>query len=89
MTGGKAFQKTRPKQRLLDGFFEIRRHLLHFKRLTVGALIHGRVLLVSADQDAVQGTVVFLGAVMFALLNGTLDAAVGLTMTHVDSLLLF
>ena len=65
-----------------------RRMLLLAEGFAVGALIHGRILLVGAHQDAVQGAVVFGIAVVSALLNGALDALVCL-IVHVVFLLLF
>jgi hypothetical protein len=44
--------------------------------LAVGTLVHGRVLLVGTNQDAVQGAVVRIVAVVSARLNGTLDTLV-------------
>ena len=47
--------------------------------LAVGALVHGRILLMGADQDLIQGAVVLSLAMMGALLNGALDALVCMT----------
>ena len=44
--------------------------------LAVGALIHGGVTLMSADQNTVQSAVVCVAAVVSALLNSTFDALV-------------
>jgi hypothetical protein len=56
--------------------------------LAVGALIHCRILFVRANQNAVQGAVVFGIAVISALLNGAFDALVCLAV-HRCFLLLF
>ena len=61
------------------------RELLQLKGLAVGALVHGGVELMGPDGDAVQGAVVLVGAVVFALLNGAFDAMVGMAV-HSDSL---
>ena len=55
--------------------------------LAVGTLIHGRILLVCADENAVQRAVVLGVAVIGALLNGAFDALVCLA-AH-DHFLLF
>ena len=47
--------------------------------LAVGALVHSRVLLMGANQDLVQRTVVLSLAMMGALLNGALNALVCMT----------
>ena len=47
--------------------------------LAVGAGIHGGVHFVGAHQDAVQGAVVFVAAVMGTLLDSTFDGLVGMT----------
>ena len=54
--------------------------------LAVGALIHSRILLVSAHHDPIQGAVVFGIAVVSALLYGAFDALVGFAV-HFDFLL--
>jgi hypothetical protein len=53
------------------------RELLLAEGLAVGALVHSRILLMGAHQNAVQGAVVFAVAVVCALLNSTFDALVG------------
>ena len=50
--------------------------LLLAEGLAVGALVHGRVGLVGADQNLVQGAVVLTLAVVCALLNGTFDGLI-------------
>ena len=52
--------------------------LLLTERLAVGALVHGRVCLVSAHQNLVQGAVVLVTAMVSALCDGALDALVGM-----------
>ena len=56
--------------------------------LAVGALVHGRILLMGAYKDAIQGAVVLGVAVIGALLDGALDALIGMTV-HVFSSFLF
>lgn len=46
---------------------------------TVGALVHGGIQLVGTHQNAVQGAIVLVFAMMRALLDGTLDALIGMT----------
>ena len=46
--------------------------------LAVGALIHGRVCLMGANQDLVQGAVVLVAAMMGALSDGTFDTLVSM-----------
>ena len=53
--------------------------LLLAEGLAVGALVHGGVALVGTYQDAVQGAVVAVGAVVSALLNGAFNALICLT----------
>ena len=53
--------------------------LLFAEGLAVGTLIHGGVDLVGTHQDAVQGTVVLVLAVVGALLDSAFDAFVGMT----------
>ena len=60
--------------------------LLLAEGLAVGALILSGVLLVGAHQDLIQGTEVLVTAVMGALLDGTLDTLVCMTV-HSKSLL--
>ena len=55
--------------------------------LAVGALVHGGVSLMGADHDAVQRAVVLGVAMVSALLDGTLDALVCMTV-HIHFLLL-
>ena len=52
--------------------------------LTVGALIDSGVHLVSTHQDAVQRAVILVFAMMRALLDGALNALIGMTV-HVFS----
>ena len=54
------------------------RKLFFAEGFTVGALIHGGVLLVGAHQNAVQRAVVFRVAVIGALFDGAFDALVGM-----------
>ena len=56
--------------------------------LAVGALVHGRICLVGTHQDLVQGAVVLIFAVVSAVLDGTFDALVCMTV-HIIFLLLF
>ena len=49
------------------------------ERHTVGALIHSGIALVGAYQNAVQGTVVCITAMVCTLGNGAFDALVGMT----------
>ena len=44
-----------------------------------GALVHGRVHLMGTYQDLIQGAVVLVAAMMGALLDGTLDTLVCMT----------
>ena len=60
--------------------------LLFTEGLAVGALIHGGILLMGSHQNPIQGAVVFSLAVMGALLYGTFNAAVCVTV-HVVFLL--
>ena len=60
-----------------------------FKRFAVGALVHGGMHLVGTHGDAVQGAVILIRAVVVALVYGTLDAMVGTTGFHIESLLSF
>ena len=53
--------------------------LLLAEGLTVGALVLGGVRLMGTHQDPVQGAVVLVIAVISTLLNGALDALVGMT----------
>ena len=62
--------------------------LLAAEGLAVGALVHGGVCLVGADQDPVQGTVVLVGAVMGALLYGTFDGLVSMTIHKKSSFII-
>ena len=62
--------------------------LLLSEGLAVSALVHGRILLVGAYQDAVQRAIVLGIAVISALLNGAFDALVGIAV-HVLFLLCF
>jgi len=50
--------------------------LLLPERLAVGALVHGRILLMGAHQNLVQRAVVLALAMMGALLDSTFDALV-------------
>jgi hypothetical protein len=60
--------------------------LLLAEGFAVGALILGGVHLVGTHQDLIQGAVVLVTAVVGALLDGALDALVGMTI-HYKSLL--
>ena len=63
--------------------------LLSAEGLAVGALVHSGVGLVGTDQDLVQSAVVLVLAVVCALLNGALDALIGIAVHHNHFLLLF
>ena len=54
-------------------------YLLLPEGLAVGALVHGRILLMGANQDLVQRAVVLMAAVMGALLDSAFDALVCVT----------
>ena len=54
-------------------------YLFFLKGFAVGALVHGGICLMRTNQNAVQRTVIFLLAVVFTLLHGTLDTFVCLT----------
>ena len=56
--------------------------------LAVGALVLSGIHLVGTHQDAVQGAVILVFAMICALLDGTFDTLVGMTV-HRKSLLLF
>ena len=56
------------------------------ERLAVGALIHGRICLVSTHQNLVQRAVVFVVTMIGAGLDGALDALVSIAV-HVLFLL--
>lgn len=58
------------------------------ERLAVSALIHSRICLVGAYQNAVQGAEVLGIAVVSAGLDGALDALIGIGI-HYRSLLIF
>lgn len=49
------------------------RLVFSLERLTVGALVHSGICLVSTHEYAVEGTVIFVAAVMCALLNRAFD----------------
>jgi succinate dehydrogenase hydrophobic anchor subunit len=49
------------------------------ERLAVGALVHGRICLVGAHGDAIQGAVIGIVAVVSALLDSAFDTFVGMT----------
>ena len=53
--------------------------LLHPEGLAVGALVLSGVSLVGANQDAIQGAVICIRAVVSALLYGAFNALVSLT----------
>ena len=65
-----------------------RGRLLLAEGLAVGALIHGRILLMGAHQDLVQRAVVLSVAVISAGGDGAFDALVDIAV-HLDYLLLF
>ena len=50
----------------------------------VGALINGRVGLMGANKNAIQGAVVFTVTVVCTLLNGTLNGLVCMTI-HIEN----
>ena len=52
----------------------------------VGTLVHGGICLMGANQNTLQGTVICILAVMGALLNGTFNTLVCVTV-HVRFLL--
>ena len=58
--------------------------LLLAEGLTVGALVHGRVSLMATNQDSIQRAEVLSVAVVCTLLNGALDALIGIAI-HVFS----
>ena len=60
------------------------KELLSAEGHTVGALVHGGVTFVSADQDTVQSAVVCILAVVSALMNGAFNALICLAI-HVCS----
>ena len=60
--------------------------LLLAEGLAVGALIHGRVLLMGADQDPVQRAVVFGVTVIGTGLDSTFDALVGMVVHRISLL---
>ena len=62
--------------------------LLLAEGLAVGALIHGGIYLVGADQDAVQGAEVCVLAVVGALSYSTLNALVCMAIHRLDLLLI-
>ena len=62
--------------------------LLLAEGLAVGALIHGRVGLMGAHPDLVQGTVVFVFTVVSTGLDGTFDALVGMAIHSLFLLLI-
>ena len=76
------------KQRKSGGDDRRRRSLLLAEGFAVGALIHRRILLMSADKDAVKRAVVFAVAVISTLLNGAFDALVCLAVHNTSSFLL-
>jgi uncharacterized MAPEG superfamily protein len=55
------------------------RQLLLAEGHAVGALIHGRICLMGADQNSVEGAVVFAVAVVCALLDGAFNGLVCMT----------
>ena len=69
------------------GSFRCRNILLLTEGLAVGALIHSGVGFVSAYQNAIQRTKVLALAVVCALLDGALNALVGM-IVHTKYLLL-
>ena len=69
---------------LLPQYFALQ--LLLTEGLAVGALVLGGVHLMGAHQDFIQRAVVLMAAVMGALLDGTFDTLVGMTV-HIKSLL--
>ena len=54
--------------------------------LAIGALVHSGVGLVGAHQDLLQRAVVGIVAVVSALLDGALDALVGVAVHGIDLL---
>ena len=74
----KFFPSQEKNQELPHSFGATPRILLLTEGHAVSALIHGRVCLMGAYQDLVQGAVVLLVTVMGALLDSALDALVGI-----------
>ena len=62
------------------------RHSALTEGLAVGALVHGRVGFMGAYQNGIQGAVVLGSAVVGALIYGTFDALVGVTVHKRSSL---
>ena len=62
-------------------------NLLLAEGLAVGALIHGRVLLMGTNHDPIQGAVVLAVAVISALLNSAFNAFISLAVHIVSSFL--
>ena len=60
----------------IGGVFTPPKILLHPEGLAVGTLVHSRVALVGAYQNAVQGAVIYIVAVVGALVNSAFDALV-------------
>ena len=55
---------------------------LQFKGFAVGALVHGGVSFMGANGNAVERTVVFVLAMVSALLNGAFDAFICAAIIH-------
>ena len=71
------FRQGKLRQHLLPQSSQ--RSLLLAEGLAVGALVSGGIHLMGTHQNLVQGTVVLVAAVMGALLDGTFDTLVGMT----------
>lgn len=59
--------------------------LLSAEGLTIGALVHGGVLLVGTYQNALQGAIVGFVTVVYALLDGAFDAFIGMAVHMLSS----
>jgi hypothetical protein len=62
--------------------------LLFAERLAVGALVHGRICLMGAHHNTLQGAVIFSIAMVGALLHSAGDTLVGMGV-HISYLLCF
>lgn len=67
---------------LQDSLLLCSTELLHLEGFTIGAFCFGRVELMCADADAVQCAVLRIGAMVRALLYGTMDTLVCMTFAH-------
>ena len=76
-----------PVKRKSGGFATAAETLLLTEGLAVRALIHSGIGFVGADQDSLQRAVILGVAVVCALLDGALDALVGMIIHGFDLLL--